>query len=109
VGTRTFIGELENDAMGFWWSSTGNESHDKQYARFRVVGSKDDSAAGVLPKRGVYEQMLNSKTFLKLCAKFTGRNTIAPPYVGCNAKRHCHKFKNNNRDTFKIFSPVNLC
>lgn len=43
AGTRTFAGPFENEGMGFWWSATGNESYDHQYAWFRVVGSKDDS------------------------------------------------------------------
>ena len=42
-GTRTFIGEFENEGMGFWWSSTGNNSLDIQYAWYRVVGNQSDS------------------------------------------------------------------
>jgi hypothetical protein len=42
-GTRTFIGEFENEGMGFWWSADGNESHDVQYAWYWVVGKRSDS------------------------------------------------------------------
>ena len=42
-GTRTFIGEFENEGMGYWWSSTGNETHDAQYAWYSVVGKQNDS------------------------------------------------------------------
>ena len=42
-GTRTFIGEFENEGMGFWWSASGNQSHDVQYAWYRVVSRRNDS------------------------------------------------------------------
>jgi hypothetical protein len=42
-GVRTFIGEFENVGIGFWWSGTGNEIYDMQYAWYRVVDSRNDS------------------------------------------------------------------
>jgi hypothetical protein len=42
-GIRSFAGYFENDGWAFWWSTTGNEVYDKQYAWYRVVGTKDDS------------------------------------------------------------------
>ena len=43
AGTRTFAGPFENEGWGFWWSSTGNESYDHQYAWYGVIGIKNDS------------------------------------------------------------------
>jgi hypothetical protein len=42
AGTRTFAGPFENEGWGFWWSATGNESYDHQYAWYRVVGIRND-------------------------------------------------------------------
>ena len=42
-GVRTFIGEFENEGEGFWWSTTGNESQDIQFAWYRAVNNRNDS------------------------------------------------------------------